>query len=85
MRGRTNTMTTTVSKASVATSRRMIGGVKGRSNSDTTRTSSSGTSLIIPMNSQISIRPRPVKVITEVDGMKKGICERIEVCLICSL
>ena len=72
MRGRTNTMTTTASKASVATSRRMIGGGKGRPNSDATGTSSSGTSLITLNNPQISIRPRPVKIITEVDGMNSG-------------
>lgn len=68
MRGRTNTMTTTASKASMSTTKRMIGAGKGRPNSDATQTSSSGTSLIVPIKSQVAIRARPVKVITEVDG-----------------
>jgi len=69
MRGRTNTVTTTASKASVSTSKRLGGGVKPRTNSDVTRASSGATSIIIGFNPQESYRSQTLKQITEVDGI----------------
>lgn len=67
MSGRTNTMTSVASKASISTSKRIDGGNKPRLNSGGTRTSSGATSIIIGLHRQESNQPRPVKLITEVD------------------
>lgn len=68
MRGRTNTSTSTASKASVS-KRLAHGSNKLRLNSDITRVSSGATSIMMASNSLDSHYPRPMKIITEVDGM----------------
>lgn len=78
MRGRTNTMTTTASKASVSTSKRIAGG-KARTNSGATRTSSGATSVFLAPNPSVSIYRRPIKQITEVDGIDQMKIEFIQI------
>ena len=67
MRGRTNTMTTNVSKVSVSTSKRPGG--RARPNSNITQISGSeDTSIIVPVHPHVSNVRRPVELIAEVDG-----------------
>jgi hypothetical protein len=68
MRGRTNTVTTTTSKTSVSTSKR-LGGGKQRTNSDATRASSGNTSVIVGFHPQELYHSQSLKQITEVDGI----------------
>lgn len=71
MRGRTNTMTSTASKTSgVTTSKRIAPApTKPRLNSDGTGTSSGATPVFMACNSFESHYSKPMKIITEVDGM----------------